>query len=78
VKAHQLYASNLLFVNALEGEPAKDEATWLALYRMMDKYDAPIILFVGSCRRAKPLNSRQTEGHFRANYCQRGEGPSYK
>jgi hypothetical protein len=33
-------------------------------------------LFVGSCRRAKPLNSRQTEGHFRANYCQRGEGPS--
>ncbi|KAG0662785.1 hypothetical protein C6P46_003098 [Rhodotorula mucilaginosa] len=37
------HADVLLFVNALEGEPAKDEATWLALYRMMDKYDAPII-----------------------------------
>lgn len=37
------HADVLLFVNALKGEPAKDEATWLVLHRMMDKYDAPII-----------------------------------
>ena len=33
----------LLFVKALKGQPPKDEATWLCLYRMMDKYNAPII-----------------------------------
>ena len=36
----------LLFVRALKGQPPKNEITWLALYRMMDKYEAPIVRLI--------------------------------
>ena len=40
------HADVLLFVNALKGQPPHEEATWLVLYRMMDKYDAPMVRLV--------------------------------